>query len=38
MPDDHRQATTQVITMDDRFGTHRLTAWTPGLGQAMVQL
>jgi hypothetical protein len=23
MPDDHRQATTQVITVDDRFSTHR---------------
>jgi hypothetical protein len=22
MPDDHRQATTQVINVDDQFGTH----------------
>jgi hypothetical protein len=24
MPDDHRQATTQVTTVDDRFGTHNI--------------
>jgi len=29
MPNDHRQATTQVTSVDDRFGTHTLEQLAP---------